>query len=78
MKDVLSNAHRHYVLCVVDLFGGQPVILETIINSGYILPTLRRRDRSCPHLWEYFSFSRWVERGRYTLDWGCTCQQRID
>ena len=33
---------------------------------------------SCPHLWEYSSFLRWVERGRYTLDWGCTCQQKIN
>ena len=33
---------------------------------------------SCPHLWEYSSFSRWVDRGRYTLDWGCTCQQKND
>lgn len=33
---------------------------------------------SCPHLWEYSSFSRWVNRGRYTLDWGCTCGQKIE
>ena len=32
---------------------------------------------SCPHSWEYSSFSRWVEKGRYTLDWGCTCRQDI-
>ena len=49
MKDVLSNAHRHYVLCVVGLFGGQRVVPETIINSGYILPTLRRLFSPFPH-----------------------------
>ena len=33
---------------------------------------------SCPHLWKYSSFLRWVEKGRYTLDWGCACQQKIN
>ena len=33
---------------------------------------------SCPHLWEYSSFSLWVGKGRYTLDWSCTCQQKIN
>lgn len=38
---------------------------------------VKHRLVSCPHLWEYSSFSRWVDRGRYTLDWGCTCKQKI-
>ena len=29
---------------------------------------------SCPHLWMYSSFQRWVERGRYEQDWGCVCR----
>lgn len=35
---------------------------------------------SCPHLWQYSSFHRWVERDTYKVDWGCTCggrQQQI-
>ena len=30
----------------IGLFGGQGVIVETIINFSYILLTLRRRDRT--------------------------------
>ncbi|MEN9870987.1 MAG: hypothetical protein RLZZ171_1975 [Cyanobacteriota bacterium] len=29
---------------------------------------------SCPHLWEYFSFSQWVRNDRYTQDWCCVCR----
>ncbi|MGK7873231.1 MAG: transposase [Xenococcaceae cyanobacterium] len=28
---------------------------------------------SCPHLWEYSSFHKWVDRDRYKVDWGCVC-----
>jgi putative transposase len=28
---------------------------------------------SCPHLWEYSSFHKMVDRGAYRIDWGCTC-----
>jgi putative transposase len=28
---------------------------------------------SCPHLWEYSSFAKWVSQGRYPQDWGCVC-----
>ncbi|VEP13581.1 transposase [Hyella patelloides LEGE 07179] len=28
---------------------------------------------SCPHLWEYSSFSTWIKKGRYSQDWGCIC-----
>ena len=28
---------------------------------------------SCPHLWTYSSFDKWVKAGRYQLDWGCRC-----
>ena len=31
---------------------------------------------SCPHLWEYSSFHRWVEKDGYKHDWGCTCGGR--
>jgi putative transposase len=31
---------------------------------------------SCPHRWEYSSFTRWVERGQYPIDWGCCCGGR--
>ena len=33
---------------------------------------------SCPHLWEYSSFSHWVNRGRYASSWSCTCGQKIE
>jgi putative transposase len=29
---------------------------------------------SCPHLWEYSSFSKWVRNDRYTPDWCCVCR----
>jgi putative transposase len=28
---------------------------------------------SCPHLWEYSSFSKWVSQGKYAQNWGCIC-----
>lgn len=31
---------------------------------------------SCPHLWPYSSFHRWVQKGGYTADWCCTCHGR--
>ena len=31
---------------------------------------------SCPHLWEYSSFRKCVERGWYSSDWGCCCNGR--
>jgi putative transposase len=32
---------------------------------------------SCPHLWAYSSFTRWVERGSYSADWGCVCSGKV-
>jgi putative transposase len=29
---------------------------------------------SCPHLWNYSSFHKWIEKGRYPMDWGCVCE----
>lgn len=31
---------------------------------------------SCPHLWPYSSFARWVRRGAYTTSWCCVCEGR--
>jgi putative transposase len=31
---------------------------------------------ACPHLWEFSSFNKWVEQGRYRPDWGCVCEGR--
>lgn len=28
---------------------------------------------SCPHLWQYSSFHRWVQLGKYGADWRCCC-----
>ena len=28
---------------------------------------------SCPHLWGYSSFDRWVQKGMYKNDWCCGC-----
>ncbi len=28
---------------------------------------------SCPHLWPYSSFQKWVTRGRYSNSWACQC-----
>ena len=32
---------------------------------------------SCPHLWEYSSFHKWVNQGKYPLDWGCSCGNNL-
>lgn len=37
------------------------------VKHGYV---------SCPHLWPYSSFHRWVELGEYDLTWGCQCNGR--
>jgi putative transposase len=37
------------------------------VKHGYV---------TCPHLWPYSSFSRWVERGVYEATWGCQCHGR--
>ncbi len=29
---------------------------------------------SCPHLWPYSSFQKWVNSGHYPLDWACQCE----
>ena len=39
---------------------------------------VKHRFVSCPHLWEYSSFSRWVGRGRYPSNWGCQCGRKIE
>jgi putative transposase len=31
---------------------------------------------TCPHLWPYSSFRRWVDDGLYDWQWGCSCQGR--
>jgi putative transposase len=31
---------------------------------------------SCPHAWKASSFHRWVSRGLYDIDWGCSCHGR--
>lgn len=32
---------------------------------------------SCPHLWQYSSFAKWVKRGKYRANWGCVCDRSI-
>jgi putative transposase len=32
---------------------------------------------TCPHLWPYSSFDRWVRSGFYDQQWGCSCAGRI-
>jgi putative transposase len=32
---------------------------------------------SCPHLWEYSSFRKWVKQGKYSLYWGCCCENNL-
>ena len=31
---------------------------------------------SCPHLWSYSSFRRWVDKDCYAHNWRCTCQNK--
>lgn len=33
---------------------------------------------NCPHAWPYSTFHRWVQRGVYDREWGCTAQGSID
>jgi putative transposase len=37
---------------------------------------VKHRLVSCPHLWEYSSFHKWVEKDGYKNDWGCSCGGR--
>ncbi len=30
---------------------------------------------SCPHAWAYSSFARFVRKGVYDADWGCSCER---
>ena len=32
---------------------------------------------SCPHLWRYTSFHRFVSENYYPRDWGCECTKRV-
>ena len=49
--------------------------LEQYLNYIHYNP-VKHRLVSCPHLWQFSSFSRWVEKGRYAADWGCICGER--
>ena len=31
---------------------------------------------TCPHLWPYSTFAKWVKRGVYAPDWMCACGGR--
>ncbi|MBW4563954.1 MAG: transposase [Mojavia pulchra JT2-VF2] len=31
---------------------------------------------SCPHLWQYSSFHKWLRQGHYSNDWGCQCNDK--
>jgi putative transposase len=44
------------------------VHLEYIHNNA-----VKHGYASCPHLWPYSSFHKWVKLGEYTRDWGCVC-----
>jgi putative transposase len=48
---------------------------ESVMDYIHYNP-VRHRLTSCPHLWPYSSFSRWVQAGLYTEDWGCCCDGR--
>lgn len=37
------------------------------VKHGYV---------SCPHLWPYSSFRKWVDRGVYDQRWACQCEGR--
>lgn len=30
----------------------------------------------CPHLWSFSSFGKWVRAGLYSIDWGCSFEDR--
>jgi putative transposase len=32
---------------------------------------------SCPHLWQYSSFNKWVKQEYYSDDWGCQCNGKV-
>lgn len=38
------------------------------VKHGYI---------TCPHLWPWSSFMKWVNRGVYSIDWRCVCDGRV-
>ena len=49
--------------------------LEALMNYIHYNP-VRHGLTSCPHLWPYSSFRRWVDAGLYPEDWGCCCDGR--
>ena len=49
--------------------------LEALMNYIHYNP-VRHGLTSCPHLWPYSSFRRWVHAGFYPEDWGCCCGGR--
>jgi putative transposase len=32
---------------------------------------------TCPHLWSFSSFRKWVGKGLYPENWGCSCAGRV-
>lgn len=49
--------------------------LEIYLNYIHYNP-VKHNLVSCPHLWLYSSFQKWVDQGIYSADWGCICQNK--
>jgi putative transposase len=49
--------------------------VEALMDYIHYNP-VRHGLTSCPHLWPYSSFSRWVRAGLYREHWGCCCDGR--
>jgi putative transposase len=48
---------------------------DFIAHLDYIHYNPVKHDHvSCPHLWEFSSFHRWVKSRHYEPDWQCQCQ----
>jgi putative transposase len=48
---------------------------EEHLNYIHYNPVKHGLD-SCPHLWPYSTFQKWVKRGVYAEDWLCVCGGR--
>lgn len=58
---------EHTIEDIEDFKAHLDYIHYNAVRHGYV---------SCPHLWPYSSFSRWVERGEYESGWACQCKGR--
>ncbi len=64
-SDVWHRRFWEHTICDEDDF-------EQHLNYIHYNP-VKHNLSSCPHLWSYSSFSLWVKKVVYSVDWCCSC-----